>query len=36
LQSYGPDTIFLVGGSLYQHPEGKEAAAREFQQILEQ
>lgn len=36
LQSYGPDTIFLVGGSLYQHPEGKEAAARDFQQILEQ
>jgi len=32
---YGNDTIFLVGGSLYQHPGGIETAARELQLKLE-
>ncbi len=31
---YGNDVIFLIGGSLYQHPEGLKAAAAEFQQSL--
>ncbi len=31
---YGVDTILLVGGSLYQHPQGIKQAARDFQQIL--
>lgn len=35
VQKYGSDTIFLVGGSLYQHPGGIETAAAEFQQTLE-
>lgn len=30
LQSYGNDTVFLAGGSLYQHPGGIELAAKEF------
>lgn len=33
---YGNDTVFLVGGSLYQHPDGLEKATKEFQQILEE
>lgn len=33
-KEYGPDTIFLIGGSLYQHPEGLEAAVTDFQQTL--
>lgn len=33
-QEYGPDTIFLIGGSLYQHPKGLEIAVTEFQQKL--
>ncbi|MEX0994665.1 MAG: RuBisCO large subunit C-terminal-like domain-containing protein [Balneolaceae bacterium] len=33
---YGLDTIFLVGGSLYQHPNGLETAAREFQNMMEE
>ncbi len=32
---YGNDTVFLVGGSLYQHPDGLEIATKEFQQTLE-
>lgn len=32
---YGKDTIFLIGGSLYQHPEGIQAAVEEFQQSME-
>lgn len=32
---YEYDTAFLIGGSLYQHPDGVEAATREFQQELE-
>ncbi len=34
-EKYGNDTIFLIGGSLYQHPGGIEVASREFQQKLE-
>lgn len=33
-KEYGPETIFLIGGSLYQHPEGLEMAVTEFQQTL--
>jgi ribulose-bisphosphate carboxylase large chain len=32
---YGNDTIFLIGGSLYLHPDGMEAAVREFQESIE-
>jgi ribulose-bisphosphate carboxylase large chain len=35
LNEYGKDTILLIGGSLYQHPDGLERAAQEFQHILE-
>ncbi len=35
LEFYGIDTIFLIGGSLYIHPEGLDIAAREFQLKLE-
>lgn len=35
LNEYGNDTILLIGGSLYQHPEGIEYAAIEFQQTLQ-
>lgn len=30
LERYGPDTVFLIGGSLYDKPQGIEAAARAF------
>lgn len=33
---YGNDTVFLIGGSLYQHPEGLQPAAAEFQQRLQE
>lgn len=33
-KEYGSDTIFLIGGSLYLHPDGMEAAVREFQESL--
>jgi ribulose-bisphosphate carboxylase large chain len=33
-QLYGDDTIFLIGGSLYQHPEGMRIAVEEFQNSL--
>lgn len=29
-ERYGPDTVFLIGGSLRQHPGGLRTAAREF------
>jgi len=32
---YGNDTIFLIGGNLYQQEEGIEAASKEFQKTLE-
>ena len=35
MDRYGADTIFLIGGSLYQHKDGLETAAREFQQVME-
>lgn len=34
LSLYGPDTVFLISGSLYQHPDGVRAAAEEFRQQL--
>lgn len=34
IEKYGENTLFLVGGSLYQHPEGLCGAAQEFQQKL--
>ncbi|MFH5831519.1 RuBisCO large subunit C-terminal-like domain-containing protein [Halalkalibaculum sp. DA3122] len=34
LETYGPDTVFLMGGSLYKHPGGIETAASEFSEIL--
>jgi len=33
---YGKDTVFLIGGSLYQHPDGLQRAAAEFQQRLQE
>lgn len=33
---YGNDTILLIGGSLYQHPEGMKTAVREFQSSIEE
>jgi ribulose-bisphosphate carboxylase large chain len=35
IDRYGNDTIFLIGGSLYQHKHGLEAAVREFQEAIE-
>ena len=35
LNEYGKDTILLIGGSLYQNPNGIEQAAQEFQHTLE-
>lgn len=35
LQSYGIDTVFLAGGSLYQHPDGIEIASKEFVQLVQ-
>lgn len=35
LQTYGPDTVFLIGGSLYRHPEGIRRAALEIRELLE-
>jgi len=34
VKEYDTDTIFLIGGSLYQHPGGLETATSEFQQRL--
>lgn len=34
MKQYGNDTIFLIGGSLYQHSGGIEASTKEFQQNL--
>lgn len=31
IETYGRETIFLIGGSLYQHPGGLKTAAEEFQ-----
>jgi len=34
VRDYNSDTIFLMGGSLYQHPGGIKAATMEFHQTL--
>lgn len=36
LETYGPDTVFLIGGSLYKHPDGIEKASRELKAIIAQ
>ncbi|MEX0823885.1 MAG: RuBisCO large subunit C-terminal-like domain-containing protein [Balneolaceae bacterium] len=36
VDEYDRDTIYLVGGSLYQHPDGIEKATQEFQAQLNQ
>jgi ribulose-bisphosphate carboxylase large chain len=33
-ETYGPDTVFLLGGSLYDHPGGVRQAAEELTQAL--
>lgn len=35
INKYGPDTVFLLGASILQHPEGIEKAVQEVQQSLE-
>lgn len=34
LDTYGPDTVFLLGTSLYEHPDGPRAAAKELSGML--
>ncbi len=34
LRTYGPDTTFLIGGSLYEHPDGIESASRAFMECI--
>lgn len=34
IETYGPDTVFLIGGSLYEHPKGIRYAARGFSEEL--
>lgn len=34
LDVYGNDTVFLIGGSLYQHPKGIEYASREISGLV--
>ena len=34
LETYGPDTVFLLGTSLYEHPDGPRAAAKELSGML--
>lgn len=36
VNEYGRDVTFLIGGSLYEHPDGIEAASRELQTTLMQ
>jgi ribulose-bisphosphate carboxylase large chain len=36
IEKYGRDTIFLIGGSLYQHPKGIRIAASEIKNLLEE
>lgn len=36
IEKYGKDTIFLIGGSLYQHPKGIRTAASEIKTLLEE
>lgn len=35
LEKYGKNTVFLIGGSLYRHPEGIRKAAEEIRNLLE-
>lgn len=35
VQRYGKDTIFLIGGSLYDAPDGIEAASSDFRRALQ-
>ncbi len=35
LDTYGKDTVFLIGGSLYKHPDGIRRAAAEIHSLLE-
>lgn len=34
LEKYGKDTVFLIGGSLYKHPDGIRFAAQEISTLL--
>lgn len=34
LSKYGPETVFLIGGSLYRHPDGIRKASEEITAIL--
>lgn len=34
LETYGTDTVFLMGTSLYEHPDGPREAAKEFSAML--
>ena len=34
LKSYGSDTVFLIGGSLYQHPKGIRFATQELLELI--
>lgn len=34
LETYGIETVFLLGSSLYKHPDGIQAAARELSSML--
>lgn len=36
LEAYGNDTVFLIGGNLYEHPDGIEVASKELRDILTQ
>ena len=34
LKDYGIDTVFLIGGSLYQHPDGIAKGSAEFLEMV--
>lgn len=36
INHYGADIVFLIGGSLYQHPKGIQTAAKEIHSLLEE
>lgn len=36
IETYGPDTVLLIGSSLYDHPLGHEKAAEEFSKKVRQ
>lgn len=35
IETYGKDTCYLIGGSLYQHPDGLRVAAAEIRDLME-